>query len=128
VEDHELGEVLTAPFDVRLPRGLGDPVEPDILYIRSENLPLEDYFTGVPDLVVEALSPSTRQVDLKIKFAAYEEAGIPEYWLLDPRFRTIVIYHLRDGVYVELDRGGLGDTVRSAVLPAFSVAVAKIFP
>jgi Uma2 family endonuclease len=130
VRQNRLGRVLNAPVGVRLPRGVGDPVQPDLVYLRSDNLPLLDapYVDRVPDLLVEVLSPSTRQIDQRDKFSAYQAAGVPEYWLVDPRSRTIVIYRLKDGAYVELDRGGLGDSVRSAVLPGFSVEVAEVFP
>lgn len=130
VRQNRLGRVLNAPVGVRLPRGVGDPVQPDLVYLRSDNLPLMDapYIDRVPDLLVEVLSPSTRQIDQRDKFSAYQAAGVPEYWLVDPRSRTIVIHQLKDGAYVELDRGGLGDSVRSAVLPGFSVEVAEVFP
>ncbi len=130
VRDRALGVVLMAPFAIRLPYRIGDPVEPDLLFIRSENQPRpgDKYFQGVPDLVVEVLSPSTRRVDLRIKLAAYRDAGIPEYWVIDPYARTMVVYRLETGEYVELCRGGVGETVLSAVLPGLQVEVASLFP
>ena len=90
--ERELGVVLPAPFDILLPREIASPVEPDLVVFRSGNIP--DWgaknFAGVPDLVVEVLSPSTRGRDRRIKLRAYEEAGVPggwEYWLVDPDLR-----------------------------------------
>jgi Uma2 family endonuclease len=127
------GMVLGAPMDVRLPRRLGDPVQPDLLFLRTGNQPrweVDPSFDGVPDLVVEILSPSTTRLDRKIKHSAYREAGVPEYWIVDPRARTIEVFGLsEDGArYVELCRGGEGDMVRSKVLPGLEVPVGEIFP
>ncbi|HSF39979.1 MAG TPA: Uma2 family endonuclease, partial [Thermoanaerobaculia bacterium] len=87
-------------------------------------------FTGVPDLAIEVLSPSTRHVDRGAKKEAYRDASIPEYWLVDPRMRTIEVYRLSESGdrYVELDRGGVGQTVGSACLAGLRVPVEKVFP
>lgn len=131
VEERGLGLLLSAPFDVILPEGIATPVEPDMLFIRKDDLPAWDAknFEGVPDLVVEILSPSSRAYDRKIKLAAYRDAGVPEFWLVDPRFREVVLYGFgEDGKrYVELARGGIEDEVRSRVLPDFRVQVADLF-
>lgn len=129
----ENGIVLGAPMDVRLPRRLGDPVQPDLVFLRTGNQPRwesDPSFNGSPDLVIEILSPSTARLDRKIKHLAYREAGIPEYWIVDPRARTIEVLGLsEDGArYVELCRGGEGDVVRSAALPGLEVSVGEIFP
>ncbi len=132
VRQGDLGVVLMAPFDVLLPKRIASPVEPDLLFIRTENLPRkgDKYFAGVPDLVVEVLSPSTRRVDTRIKLEAYRDAGVPEYWVVDPKAETVVIYSLSgDGKsYVELCRGAVGDIVGSAVLPGLRVPAAGLFP
>ncbi len=64
------------------------PVQPDIVFLMNDNLPdVEEAknFQGIPDLVVEVLSPGTRQMDLDVKLKAYEQAGVPEYWIVDPK-------------------------------------------
>ena len=75
------------------------------------------------------LSPSTRRRDLTVKLRAYRDAGVPEYWLVDPDARAVVVYGL-DGEkrYTELCRDGEGDRVRSSVLSGFDLAVADLFP
>lgn len=137
VLEKDLGIVLAAPMDVRLPRRIGDPVQPDLVFLRTGNQPrweVDANFSGSPDLVVEVLSPSTtrldRRLDRQIKHSAYREAGIPEYWIVDPRARTIEVFGLsEDGSrYVELGRGGEGDIIRSAVLPGLEIRVGEIFP
>lgn len=133
VDENSLGVVLGAPMDVRLPRRLGDPVQPDLVFLRTGNQPRwesDPSFNGSPDLVVEILSPSTARRDREIKHSVYREAGIPEYWIVDPRARTIEVSGLsEDGArYVELCRGGEGDVVRSNVLSGLEVSVGEIFP
>jgi Uma2 family endonuclease len=133
VRKHRLGLVLFAPFDIRLPDRIADPVEPDLMFFRKGNEPRgeeDSYFQGVPDLVAEVLSPSTRRRDQKVKFEAYRDAGIPEYWVIDPRMRTVVVYVLGEDrkTYVELSRGGVEEVVTSAVLSGLRLEVGEIFP
>jgi Uma2 family endonuclease len=130
VSERGLGVVLAAPFDVLLPVGIASPVEPDVLFFRAGNVPQEDdkSFQGVPDLVVEVLSRRTRSRDRKIKLPAYQDAGVPEAWTVDPDTRRVVVYVLQNGRYAEHCRGGMGDKVRSSVLPGFEVEVAGLFP
>jgi Uma2 family endonuclease len=129
VQERDLGVVLYAPFDVKLPYRIGAPVQPDILFFRKGNTPdWEDKdFEGVPDLVAEVLSPGTRHRDRTIKLQAYQDAGVPEYWLVNPEARSVRVYVLEKGSYVELVRGGAGDTVWSSVLPGFRVNVTDLF-
>jgi Uma2 family endonuclease len=131
VSDNELGVVLSAPFDIKLPFGIASPVQPDLIVFRlgNEPKPGDKNFEGVPDLVAEVLSPGTRRRDLTVKLKAYRDAGILEYWLVDPAARAVVVYVLEKGEgYTELCRGGVGETVRSSVLPGFELAVADLFP
>lgn len=129
VKARGLGVILVAPFDVRLP-GVADPVEPDVLFFRDGNEPQagDKYFMGVPDLVVEVLSPSTEHVDRGVKFAAYENAGVPEYWLANPKTRSIVVHTLNaSGKYDEWGRFGPEDNLSSSLLKGFETPVAALF-
>jgi Uma2 family endonuclease len=132
VLDHGLGEVFFAPFDILLPEGIAEPVQPDLVFIRAGEEPGDDTqnFQGVPALVVEVLSPSTRRYDLGTKLGAYLEAGIPEVWFADPVAATIWAHGLSEDRkrYVELSRGGRGESVTSRVLPGLRIAVSEIFP
>lgn len=126
---NHLGVLLSAPFDVLLPERIAEPIQPDILFIREENRPRrgDGNFRNVPDLVVEILSPSTRSYDRKTKLAAYRDAGVHEFWLVDPQTLSVVIYGWKDGQFIELERGGEGDEVGSDVLPGFRVQVGQLF-
>lgn len=133
VREKQLGVLLTAPLDVRLPQRIGDPVQPDLLFLRTGNQPsweTDPSFNGAPDLAIEVLSRSTARRDRSIKKDAYREAGIREYWIVDPWGRTVEVYSLSDDGrrYDELCHGGEGETVRSAVLAGLEVRVGDLFP
>ena len=91
-------EVLVAPFDVRLSRIT--VLEPDVLVARKGDL-TEARLEGAPLLAVEVLSPSTRRIDMGSKRLAFEAAGVPAYWLVDPEAPGITVLHLEGGRYVE---------------------------
>jgi Uma2 family endonuclease len=64
-------------------------------------MPLPKEFEGVPDLVVEVLSPSNRRYDLRDKRLIYHEAGVGEVWFVDGELRRIMVDRHRAGSYVE---------------------------
>jgi Uma2 family endonuclease len=129
VREQDCGTVYMAPLDVVLPASIANPVQPDVMFFRKGNEPRRGtVFEGVPDLIAEALSPGTSRRDRTIKLEAYRDAGVPEYWLLDPDAGTVMVYVLEKGRgYVERVRGGVGDEVGSSVLSGFRVNVADLF-
>jgi len=96
-EEHRLGEVFTAPFDVLFAEG--DYVEPDILFVRSDRLDLVSHrgVEGPPDLVVEVLSPSTAARDRGAKLDRYRLFGVAEYWVVDPDEQVVEVWDLAGG-------------------------------
>jgi Uma2 family endonuclease len=123
-----VGEVLVAPVGVRLPNQ-PVPLQPDIVFIRAEHLEIigEEYIEGVPDLLMEILSPSNWLYDRREKMQVYQEAGVPEYWIVDPRATTIEVYALEQGTYLLAGQYRPGDTAPSRVIPGFAVPVEVIF-
>lgn len=106
---HGLGEVIAPPFQMKL---LRSGREPDILFIAREHLDrlTDTYLDGPADLVVEIISPESVERDRTVKFSEYQEAGIPEYWLLDPNTEGAEFYRLSgDGRYesVAVDADGI---------------------
>ena len=81
---------------------------------------------GTPDLVVEALS-SDRGRDLVMKRAVYAEAGIPEYWIVDPVNDTITVLELSGSEYVERAVLGRSDTLTTATIPGFELPLDRLF-
>ncbi len=129
LQESKLGTAFAAPIDVILPDSLGEPVQPDIVVIHRENLPVvgELNIQGAPDLVMEVLSPSNPYHDVRLKYEIYAEAGVPEYWIIDPRERTAEIHVLRDGSYRLLGSFGEDEIASSEVLAGFAVLVNEIF-
>ena len=128
VEAQNLGEVCVTPLRVRL--WPGKFREPDIIFMHRDHADrIEEDYWGVPDLVVEVISPrtpkssGTEHVDRGEKFVEYAQAGVQEYWLIHPTACTIEVYVLRDGVYHLLDRWSGEEIVRSQVLDGFEVPV-----
>lgn len=130
IREHQLGIVLVAPFEVRLP-DVAQVVQPDLLFIAAgrEPSPGDHAFTGAPDLVVEILSPSTTRTDRVVKFSAYERAGVREYWLVNPLARSVEAYTLsEDGIYELHGEFIAGSTVTSRVLSGLAFPVNDLFP
>ncbi len=86
VQFHRLGQVLTAPVEMKA-TPTSNAREPDIIFVAQENLAriTEDRVEGPADLVVEVISTSSVGRDRSDKFYEYQEIGIREYWLFDPR-------------------------------------------
>jgi Uma2 family endonuclease len=126
VEGHQLGVVLSAPFQLRL---ADSGREPDLLFLATGHLDRrkETYLDGPADLVVEILSPESAARDRGAKFYEYEAAGIPEYWLIDPERERAEFYQLDvQGRYrsVLLQPEGV---YRSEVLKGFSLKIAWLW-
>ena len=123
-----MGIVLVSPVGVRLP-GQPVPVQPDIVFVRADRRDImgEDYVEGAPDLVVEVLSPSNWLYDRREKLLAYQQARVPEYWIVDYRARTIEVRVLEGGRYTLLEEFRSGEAARSQVLAGFEIAVDDLF-
>jgi Uma2 family endonuclease len=125
VQAHALGWVFLAPLPVRL--WPGKIREPDIFFIAREHADrLGERFCGVPDLVVEVLSPQTRRTDRSEKFYEYARAGVSEYWLVDPDRRTVEVFALQEGVYELVGHYGPGEVVRSRRLAGLEVPADEV--
>ncbi|MCL4805291.1 MAG: Uma2 family endonuclease [Anaerolineae bacterium] len=118
----KLGRVLLAPVEVKLWPD-GPSREPDLLFIGNERLERigERRFEGAPDLVVEVVSPASVTLDRITKFREYEQAGVGEYWIIDPRpYQQQADFYVRDadGLFVPapLDDDG---SYTSQVVPGF---------
>ncbi len=129
LQAHPIGRVYFAPIDVLLPGDLASPVQPDLVFLRNERRGLvsERAIEGAPDLIVEVLSPSNWLDDRRTKFEIYAEAGVEEYWLLDPRQKTVEVFALKSGVYELLGSFSGEEHVESRVWAGFSPVVAEIF-
>ena len=92
-------KAFAAPLDVRFSDRM--QLQPDVLVVRRDDLTGERV-DRPPLMVAEVFSPSTRGRDQVLKRSAYERAGVPSYWLLDPEVPSLTVLELVDGSYVEV--------------------------
>ena len=93
------GKRCEAFFEPNVRLSEEDQFIPDVAIVCNPEILNDPWIDGVPDLVVEILSPSTARNDKFRKKAAYEKYGVKEYWIVDPLNRTVEIYHLIDGKF-----------------------------
>ena len=127
VREQGLGEVYFAPFEVKLSHW--SAVQPDLLYVsraRAEAF-TERGVEGPPDLVVEALSPSTRRRDQTRKLALYEKHAVPEYWILDHERTRVLVYRLHGDHYDPPEELLPPAVLRTPLLPGLEIPLAEIF-
>ena len=130
-----LCKVFHAPFDVTLPiankknkNQQTTVVQPDIVVVCDETKLDKQGCNGVPDLVVEILSPGNTKKEMKFKFEAYQEAKILEYWLIDPQRQFMMFYSLNDeDIYVGSVPYTDEDVFESKVLKGFQLPLSRIF-
>lgn len=91
---------MSAPYDITIRRSKDDVnvVQPDLMVIcdLGEKLGEDGYYYGVPTLVIEILSESTRRNDLLKKLNLYMTGGVREYWVVDPKNKQLSIYTFED--------------------------------
>lgn len=117
LEVKQFGEVKLAPFDVFF--GKRNIFQPDIFFVSTENLhQFQDKgFVGVPDLIIEILSPGTARIDLEQKRNVYEQYGAKEYFIVDPATKTVTALILQGKEFIEMGettgnfRSNLLDTI-----------------
>lgn len=125
---HGLGKVYVAPVDVILSDH--NVVQPDLLFISQGRLGLvtDRGIVGAPDLVVEILSPSTASHDLDTKRRLYGQYGVLEYWIVDPKARSVEVL-TQQGAGLETWQRYKGDaTLQSPLLPGLTLQLPEIFP
>lgn len=131
LEEHpEVGQVFLSPLDTVF--SPWDVVEPDLVFVAADQLDIltEPNIQGAPALVVEILSPSTRKRDLGIKRQLFDRGGVREYWLVDPKACDLTVYRrMPDGGFPKTEQVSASDdaTLRSPLLPGFTLSLAKLF-
>lgn len=136
--------VFSAPFDVTLKRIFSSPfditiknvelegknvVQPDLLIScdYKEQRDERDRYTGIPALVIEILSPSTRSHDLVLKLNVYMQGGVSEYWVVDPRDRKVTLYYFEEKELSEMLTYAHPDKVKSIYFKGLELPVSDIF-
>jgi Uma2 family endonuclease len=129
LEDHPIGQLFYAPFDVVFSKF--DVVEPDLLYMsneRASQVLTQANVQGAPEIVIEIGSPGTRKRDETIKRHLYERAGVSEYWVVDPELDVVRVYRRgEEGFERPLELTEESGDVTTPLLPGLSLPLARIF-
>ena len=130
LEDGDVAIAASAPIGVIMPGA--DPVQPDFLLIRHERMNIiadDGRIRGIPDLIAEVLSPNNPELDTVIKRAAYARAGVPEYWIVRPASRDVLVCSSPDAEladFTEVRHFAAGAELVSPTLPT-RVSVSALF-
>lgn len=124
---------FAAPFDVILPTKGKDfsqsdrVVQPDIVVICDPEKVQERGCFGAPDWVIEILSPHTTKKDLQDKFELYEESGVREYWVIEPKNQTVEVFVLENDVYKRITTYVQDDIAPCHTIPDLTIDLKVLF-
>jgi Uma2 family endonuclease len=124
-------KAFLAPLDITLRRTATDinVVQPDLMVIcdLDQHLGNKGQYTGIPLLLVEILSESTRSKDSLKKYDLYAATGISEYWIINPLSQEISVMRFEQGRLAEGRISGAGESAASMILRGLSVEVDQLF-
>ena len=126
--------VILSPIDVRLPVGkqgntFKTVVQPDLCVICDKSKIVTQGIIGAPDLVIEILSPSNRQIEMHEKFEAYQASLVREYWIIHPGEQWMLQYVLSENnLFVLHKKHENLSRLASVIFPGLSVDVAAYKP
>ena len=124
-------EVFPAPYDIELKADKMEGTKiviPDISIICDKSGFTEARYVGIPNLIVEILSPSNQSHDLVTKLNIYMNYGVKEYWIVNPMLHSVTIYVLNDDkMYEQYDVKTDKGIITSKFLRGFQLDLAEIF-
>ncbi len=134
VEERELGIALMAPRDVLIQREPLRVRQPDILFLSAQRSGIRSpadlvgrrHLETPPDLVVEILSPSNTRREMEERLDDYRSIGVTECWLVSFPARSVEVMRLTADSASSIGTYGMGDILRSEVLPGFVLPIADI--
>ena len=120
IEKYELGILLSAPFQMKL---ADSGREPDLIFVSQKNSDRlkATFLDGPADLVIEVISPESTSRDRGEKYFEYEEAGVREYWLIDPIRNYAEFYQLNEDGRFNLGAEGNQGTYVSREIKGFQL-------
>lgn len=124
---------LVAPYDITLKRSKKNinVVQPDLMVIcdLEEKLGEDGYYKGVPSLTLEIISDGTAKKDLLRKMNLYKDTGVQEYWLVDPSYKSIMIYRFIDRNRIDMRayEAGVDAVAESFLFEGLSIEMDKVF-
>jgi Uma2 family endonuclease len=123
-------KVYPSPFDVRLFYRADESddtvVQPDITVICDEKKRGYEGCRGAPDLVIEILSPSNTAIEMERKLKLYMEAGVREYWVVDPENKGLMVYQFRNKSIAAASYKN-NDIVPVSIFPGLEITLEQVF-
>lgn len=128
--------VYPATFGVRLfardgdgPEDVDTLVEPDISVVCDRSKLDQHGCKGAPEMVIEILSPSTLRHDRLVKLNLYDQAGVLEYWIVDPQNRAVQVFRRDGGAALRIcEEYGHTQVAKVSVLDGCFLELSKVFP
>ncbi|WP_396178372.1 Uma2 family endonuclease [Flavobacterium sp.] len=127
--------LFVAPFDVRLldskkskkDSDVYTVVQPDLCVVCDEAKLDARGAIGAPDLIVEILSPGNSKKEMTYKYDLYQEAGVLEYWMINPDDKTMLVYVLKNGIFEGQKPLIEESIVKSPLFPQLDFTLSEIF-
>ncbi len=126
-------KMFHAPIDVVLPienkkrNKATTVVQPDICVICNTFIIEDKAIFGVPNWIIEILSPHTAAKDQGVKYDVYEEAGVSEYWIVSPEYETVEVFLLENGKYAKKFVLDKSEKVKPFTLPDLEIDLSEVF-
>ena len=119
-----------SPYDVRLfyeeDESDDTVVQPDFVIVCDQKKRGPEGCRGAPDFIIEVLSPSNTAIEMQRKFKLYRQAGVREYWVVDPENNELTVYLFQNN-RILTDTYGNDDIVPVTTLPGLSILLEQVF-
>lgn len=128
VQSNGPGRVVLGPVSVRL-QEQARLIQPDLFISLEDNWQGEsDIFEGAPNLVAEVLSDDSYRIDKVVKYISYEQMGVKEYWIVNPKMKSVEVYALSNKEYELIGEFQADEMIDSPLLDGLKLQVNEIFP
>lgn len=126
-DKNDLGKTLSAPTDVVL--SMVDLVQPDILFVANgrANIIAKKNIVGIPNLIVEILSPNTGKRDREEKWKLYQRYELPEYWIVDPETHSVDVFIYFDNHLNLVETLTVGQQLKAQQIAGLTIDLSDIF-
>lgn len=128
INEKKLGEIFQSPIDVYLDEY--NKPQPDLVFVSNGKKAIitNDGIMGIPDLIIEVISPSSLIRDRIEKKNLYERMLVSEFWLVDPQYEAIEIYKLQNNRYELMSAATIFEgALKSALFEELTINLSEIF-
>ena len=118
-------KVYPAPFAVKLQKNQDTIVEPDISVVCDPEKLTDRGCTGAPDWIIEIVSPSNPGHDYVTKLNLYRNAGVREYWIVDPKTHSVLVYRM-EGEQFDVQAHTFQDTIKAGIYDDLKISISGL--